>query len=222
MLSSLRSRESVTIWRVVRLFILGTGLLAEEFSALAEDMGVHVEAFVENLDRQKDRTSLCGRPIIWVDHLPTNASCVCALSTTKRKSYIEPVQDRAQFVNLVHPSSTILPRTTLGAGTVVSTGVLIAGHTTIGSYVFLNRGVRVGHHTRVGDFVTIQPGANVAGAIEIGEQAYVGMGALVLERIKIGKGATIAAGALVRDDVPDYAMVAGVPAVIKKREEDVR
>ena len=98
----------------MRLFILGTGLLAEELSALAEDMGVHVEAFVENLDRQKDGTALCGRPIIWVDQLPTNAPCVCALSTTKRKTYIEQVQDRAQFVNLVHPSSTILPRTTLG------------------------------------------------------------------------------------------------------------
>ena len=206
----------------MRLFILGTGLLAEELSALAEDMGVHVEAFVENLDRQKDGAALRGRPIIWVDRLPKNAPCVCALSTTKRKTYIEQVQDRAQFVNLVHPSSTILPRTTLGAGTVVSTGVLVASHTTIGSHVFLNRGVRVGHHTRVGDFVTIQPGANVAGAIEIGDQTYIGMGALVLERIKIGRGATIAAGALVRDDVPDHAMVAGVPAVIKKRGQDVR
>ena len=92
------------------LYILGTGLLAEELSALAEDMAVTVEAFVENLDRSKAGTTLCERPVIWVDSLQPGARCVCALSTTKRKQYVEQVQDRAEFVDLIHPSSTILPR----------------------------------------------------------------------------------------------------------------
>ena len=181
-----------------------------------------VEAFVENLDREKSGAALCGRPIIWVDELPERAQCVCALSTTKRKTYIENVRDRVEFVTLAHPSSSILPRTELGKGTVVSTGVLIGSNAKIGRWVFLNRGVRVGHHTNISDFVTIQPGAYVAGAIEIGEQAYIGMGAIVLERLTIGKGATVAAGALVRRDVPDHALAAGVPAEIKKRGIDVR
>ena len=156
--------------RTVGLFILGTGVLAEECCALAEDMKTPVEAFVENLDREKPGTSLCARPIIWVDELPERAQCICALSTTKRRTYIEQVRDRVTFATLTLPSSSILPRTALGEGTVVSTGVLIGSNTMIGRWVFLNRGARIGHHTQIGDFVTVQPGANVAGATEIGEQ----------------------------------------------------
>jgi acetyltransferase-like isoleucine patch superfamily enzyme len=43
------------------------------------------------------------------------------------------------------------------------------------------------------------------------------MGAIVIERLTIGAGVTIAAGSVVTKDVPDHALVAGAPAVIKKR-----
>jgi sugar O-acyltransferase (sialic acid O-acetyltransferase NeuD family) len=200
------------------LYVLGTGLLAEELSAVAGTSGYSIEAFVENLDREKAGGVLLDRPILWVDDLPVGAPCICALSTTRRRVYIEQVASRASFVTLVHPSSVILPRTDLGAGTVVSTGVLVGSNTRIGQHVFLNRGARVGHHTRIGDYVTIQPGANIAGAIEIGDETYIGMGAIVTERLTIGRGVTIAAGSLVRHDVPDHALVAGSPAVVKKRD----
>jgi sugar O-acyltransferase (sialic acid O-acetyltransferase NeuD family) len=199
------------------LFILGTGVLAEELCALAEDMDRPVEGFVENLDKEKDGGTLCGRPMIWVDRLPAGAECVCALSTTARRRFIEQVQDRATLGTLIHPSSVILPHSTLGPGAVVSTGVLVGAHTTIGRGVFLNRGVRIGHHNKIGDYVTVQPGANIAGALTIGDQTYVGMGAIVFERLSIGRGATIAGGALVIRDVPDHTLVAGSPAVIKKQ-----
>jgi sugar O-acyltransferase (sialic acid O-acetyltransferase NeuD family) len=199
------------------LYVLGTGLLAEEVCALAGAAGFAVEAFVENLDRERPGRPLCDRPVIWVDDLPDGAPCVCALSTTTRKRYVDQVADRARFVTLVHPTSTILPNTTLGAGTIVSTGVLVGSNTRIGEHVFLNRGAIVGHHARLGDFVTIQPGANVAGAGEMGDQTYVGMGTLVYERLTIGRGVTIAAGSVVRHDLPDGVLAAGVPAVVKRR-----
>jgi sugar O-acyltransferase (sialic acid O-acetyltransferase NeuD family) len=199
------------------LYILGTGLLAEEFHALAQTSGFAVEAFVENLDPAKVGTTLCERSVIWVDTLPPGAFCVCALSTTKRTQFIEQVAGRAAFATLVHPSSVILASTQLGQGTVVSTGVLIGSNSRIGQHVFLNRGSTVGHHTRIGDFVTVQPGANIAGANEIGDQTYIGMGAIIVERLKIGRGVTVAAGAVVKKDVPDHTLVAGLPAVIKKR-----
>lgn len=198
------------------LYILGTGLLAEEFFALAVTSGHSVEAFVENLDTSKIGTSLCDRPVIGVKELPQGAPCLCALSTTKRRRYIEQVADRATFVTLVHPSSTVLPGTSIGEGTVASSGVLVGSNTRIGRHVFLNRGAHVGHHARIGDFVTIQPGANIAGAGEIGDETYIGMGAIIVERLTIGRGVTIAAGAVVRHDVPDHALVSGGTAAIKK------
>ncbi len=204
------------------IHLLGTGPLAEELWAVARDAGVEIAAFVENLDRAKAGGTLLGRPIIWVDDLPAGAACVCALSTTRRREYVQQVANRATFPNLVHPSAVILPGATLGEGTVISAGVIVAAHVVLGRHVFANRGVRIGHHTRVGDFVTLQPGANIAGLIEVGPAAYIGMGALVTERLKIGAGCTVAAGAVVLHDVAPHTLVAGNPAVVKKEGIDAR
>jgi sugar O-acyltransferase (sialic acid O-acetyltransferase NeuD family) len=198
------------------LYIMGTGILAEEILALAEHIGVPVQGFAENEVSDKAGTSLCGHPVIWVDDVPDGARCVCALSTATRKRFIEQLQGRVQFVNLVHPSSIVLPRTTLGEGTIISTGVLIASNSQLGRHVFVNRGARIGHHTRIGNIVSIQPGANIAGKIEIGDETYIGMGSIIIERLKIGKGSVVAAGSVVIRDVPDHVLVAGNPAVIKK------
>lgn len=44
------------------------------------------------------------------------------------------------------------------------------------------------------------------------EFVWIGNNVTVLDNIKIGHGAIIAAGAVVAKDVPDYAIVGGVPA----------
>jgi len=199
------------------MYILGTGPLAEEFLALLQHTGRSVTAFVENLDRSKTETRLHDVPIIWVDDLPSGAECLCALSTTQRSKYVEQVRDRACFPTFVHPSSVVLPFGSMGAGCVVSTGALIAGHATLGEHVFVNRGASIGHHSRIGDFATIQPGARIAGLTQIGSRVYVGMGAIVRERLTIGAGAIIAAGTVVTHDVPEGCLVAGHPASVKRR-----
>lgn len=48
--------------------------------------------------------------------------------------------------------------------------------------------------------------------IVIGDYAWIATNAMLLPGVSIGKGAVVGAGAVVRDDVPDYAVVAGNPA----------
>lgn len=54
--------------------------------------------------------------------------------------------------------------------------------------------------------------------ITIGHDVWIGMDCIILPGITIGNGVTIAAGAVVTKDVPDYCVVAGVPArVIREK-----
>lgn len=57
--------------------------------------------------------------------------------------------------------------------------------------------------------------------IEIGEDCWIGSKVVILDGVKIGNHAIIAAGAVVTKDIPDYAIVGGVPAkVIKMRKDE--
>jgi acetyltransferase-like isoleucine patch superfamily enzyme len=58
------------------------------------------------------------------------------------------------------------------------------------------------------------------GPIQVGDDAWLGVGVIVLSGVRIGKGAVVGAGAVVTDDIPESAIVAGVPArVVKMRAE---
>ncbi len=52
--------------------------------------------------------------------------------------------------------------------------------------------------------------------INIGHDVWIGARAIIMDGVSIGNGAVIAAGAVVTKDVPDFAIVGGVPAKIIK------
>lgn len=86
------------------------------------------------------------------------------------------------------------------------------------------------------DGVSVAPGCRIAtinhdfnerhtkytyGKVTIKKNAWIGMNVTVCPGVTIGKYAVVAAGAVVTKDVPDYAVVGGVPAkVIKMQNPD--
>ncbi|MEM6667484.1 MAG: DapH/DapD/GlmU-related protein [Pseudomonadota bacterium] len=52
--------------------------------------------------------------------------------------------------------------------------------------------------------------------VMIGHDVWIGHGAVIMPGVTVGTGAVIGAGAVVTRDVPDYAVVVGVPARIMK------
>lgn len=54
----------------------------------------------------------------------------------------------------------------------------------------------------------------------IGNDVWIGSGSYIMPSVKIGNGVTIAANSVVTKDVPDYALVAGVPAKIVKMKHN--
>ena len=63
------------------------------------------------------------------------------------------------------------------------------------------------NYSRLYDYVEI-----IRGKVEIQEDAWIGVGAIILPNVTIGRGAIVGAGAVVTRDVPDFTVVAGVPA----------
>lgn len=50
----------------------------------------------------------------------------------------------------------------------------------------------------------------------IGDDVWIGMRSIIMPGVRVGNGAVIGAGAVVTKDVPDYAIVGGVPAKVLK------
>lgn len=52
--------------------------------------------------------------------------------------------------------------------------------------------------------------------VVIGNDVWIGMRVVIMPGVEIGNGSVIGAGAIVTKDVPDYAIVGGVPAQVIK------
>jgi acetyltransferase-like isoleucine patch superfamily enzyme len=130
----------------------------------------------------------------------------------------------------------------IGKGTKIGAFVEIQKNATIGKYckisshTFICEGVEIEDEVFVGHGVvftndlypraTTNEGQLQTDAdwtvlpIKVRRRASIGSNATILPNVTIGFGAIVGAGAVVTCDVPDFAIVAGVPAAVKGDARD--
>jgi acetyltransferase EpsM len=119
----------------------------------------------------------------------------------------------------VHPRASVSKQTKLGDGSVVCAGAVISPFTHIGEHCVINLGASVDHDAVLGDNVIVGQGAQIAGYVELADNAVIEMGASVRSRVRVGAGAHVAGGAFVNTDVPERAVVVGVPARVVRYQD---
>ena len=108
-----------------------------------------VEGYVESLHPDKSGSSLLGKPIYWVDELDRfgdSHRAVCALGTTRRHIFTDRARELGiYFTTVIHPTARVSRTATVGEGTIINAGAIIASYTAIGNHVIVNR---CGSHNR--------------------------------------------------------------------------
>ena len=116
----------------------------------------------------------------------------------------------------------------IGRGAYLGSGVVIGDNCKIQNYALVYEPARLGNGVFIGPAAVltndefpraVNPDGSLksgsdwhAVGVEIGDGASIGARAVCIAPVKIGAWALVAAGAVVTKNVPDFALVAGVPA----------
>ena len=151
----------------------------------------------------------------------------CEFELDRRNSAV-PLLDYKNVNARIEPGAFIRDKVEIGDRAVIMMGAVINIGAVVGEGTMIDMGAVLGGRATVGKNCHIGAGAVLAGVVEpasakpvvIEDGVLVGANAVVIEGVHVGRGAVVAAGAIVTQDVPDNAVVAGVPArVIKYKDE---
>lgn len=206
------------------LLILGAGGHGRVLAQTLRMNGFEVSGFIDpGLERG---TTVLGYPVLGDDSLLSDfvgkADLVNGIGSlpgnaVARRAVFEKAKSLGfYFQAVIHASAIIAEEVILEegvqimAGTVLQTGALIGMNSIVNTSASIDHDAQIGHHCHIG------PGAVLCGGVSVSEGVTVGAGSTIIQGMTLGRFSAVAAGAVVTEPVPEYALVAGVPAKIKK------
>lgn len=215
----------------MRSLIIGAGTYGEVYLAYLREAGIEIVGFVDdNPDLQE--TFVKGMPVLGritdLEHLKDELkveAVYCPIGKNKlRVKFLEYAKSLGYKTPcFIHSSVIMHSSVAIGEGVYILLGAKIMPYTVIDDYVMVSMNALIAHHNHLKKGTFISTGVNFGASITAHENAYIGIGATIMTGIhNLGKDCVVGAGAVVIRDVPDNAVVAGVPAkIIKYNEADI-
>jgi sugar O-acyltransferase, sialic acid O-acetyltransferase NeuD family len=203
--------------------IVGAGGLGREVHAALLAMGLEVESFlVEPGFTSKPARNLPAKEVSFTAQADDpGAEFVIAIGDNNARLKIVKQLSAARFRTVIHPSATVGPFVTFGAGAMLLGTASFTRDIEIGPHALINPGCNISHDCTIGAFASLGPGTSLAGRVTIEEGANLGVGAVVAPDCVVGAWSTVGAGAVVVKSVEPGTTVVGVPArPIVRRQPD--
>lgn len=151
-------------------------------------------------------------------------SCYSRISKLVRGWFAKRILESSGDNINIEREATFGSRTRLGDNSGIGVNCELHGEVRIGNDVMMAPEVvmyTANHSFEDMDTPMRLQGDDESRPITVGNDVWIGRRAMVMPGVSIGNGSIVAAGAVVTRDVPEFSVVAGVPAkVVKMRASD--
>lgn len=203
------------------MIIAGAGGHAAELICLLEESGNTAPVYLFDDVSPHEQTLLFGRYKVLrsiqeaQSILKNNPPFALGIGKPEYRLLLAEKLTRAggQLTSLISSKASIGNNAVeLGVGLNIMNGAVITSRIKIGKGTLVHIHCSIHHDVEIGEYCELSPGSRILGSAKIGSMVSVGAGAIILPGITIGDKATIGAGAVVTRNVPDAALVVGIPA----------
>jgi len=213
----------------MRSIIIGAGTYGEVYLAYLRESGIEVIGFADD-DPVYENKEIRGVPVLGAirdlqsikDGYEIEA-VYCPIGSNKLRVHF---LDFARSLGLktpsyIHPSVCIAPDVSIAdEGVYILQNTQIMPYVTIEKDVMISFGANIAHHSYLEQGTFGSNGVNLGANVHAMKYAYCGMGSTIMTGVKtLGEVCLIGAGAVLIKDVPDRAVMAGVPAKVLRIKE---
>lgn len=151
----------------------------------------------------------------WTTEAASPARCILALgdiALRQRTIKAHEVALRGRVATIAHPHASIDATAQLAPGVYVGPRAIVHARAVVAEHAIINSGAIIEHDCVIAAHAHVAPGCVLGGDVTIGPGTLLGLGSRVLPGVRVGAACVVGAGAVVVEDVPDGAVVLGIPA----------